>query len=415
MDLNPATTYCPVLSLPTEITVEIFSHYVEKRHDIRRRDAGPLILVSVCQSWREICLSTGSLWASLFIILNFEYDWDIHLPFVQRWLSRAGSYPLDLFVSVPRGVQSRVLSSLAQYSSQWRSLGFTFYDSSSALNNLDIPSLTELEISDVPTGSHMVLNAFGEAPSLRKVRLANASLETIHLPWIQLTHLSAGGYLAECVEILNKTRNLKVLDVSIDPWHTTRSDLSVTLPHLRTFTCSDGPECMLLGHLTLPVLKTIKLSNLESDGVARFLKLGARSEWSLRSIRLTAMEYADSITCLRSLPSLEEVEIEIWESGDQLTAFLELLTSDNEFLPALSSVTIRAGGASAEVSSSALSEMLASRWHGNRKGVAKLMSFHMSFFHLSMLRNITTSLFEEIRTRVLPLTEEGLDVVMGIA
>jgi len=97
-----------------------------------------------------------------------------------------------------------------------------------------------------------------------------------------------------------------------------------------------------------------------------------------------------------------------------LTLLVELLTSDNNFLPSLRSMTIHAGGGSTEVSSSALAEMLASRWHGDREGVARLKSFHLSFFHLSMLRNVMASVFEEIRTRVLPLTEEGLVVVIRI-
>ncbi|KAJ7241037.1 hypothetical protein B0H12DRAFT_1074619 [Mycena haematopus] len=422
LDLITPSTY-PVLTLPTEITAEIFSHYVGKRHDIRRRDAGPLLLASVCKSWSEICLSTCSLWASVFISWDrIEDGWDVPLPPVQRWFSRAGSYPLDIFVSVHRGALSGILSYLSQHSTQWRSFGFTFHLSSSVLDDLipgQIPFLTELEIFGVPTTSgsgSTLLTAFREASSLRKVQLSNASLEVIHLPWIQLTHFIAGGYLAECIEILNETPNLEVLDITIRAPHLIRRSLEVTLPHLLTFKCSDeGGEGILLDYLTLPALRTIEISALESDGVSRFLQLGVRSAWSLRSIRVAAMEYAESILCLRSLPSLEEVEIEIWESGDKLTMLVELLTIDNGFLPALRSMTIRAGGGSTEASSSALAEMLASRWQGNRKGVAKLESFHLSFFHLSMLRNITASLFEELRTRVVPLTEEGLDVVMRVA
>ncbi|KAF7336074.1 F-box domain-containing protein [Mycena sanguinolenta] len=421
MDLNLVpTSTCPVLALPTEITAEIFSYYVGKRHDIRRKDAGPLLLASVCKSWNEICFSTCSLWASVFIVLDRAED-GVPFPPVQRWLSRAGSHPLDLFVSVHGGNLSEILSCLAQHSAQWWTLGFEFHLSSSVVNELvpgQIPLLTELEISGIPFGhgtSPPLLTAFTEAPSLRKVWLSNASLDTIHLPWIQLTHLTAAGCLAECLKILNETRNLEVLDIVTDAQHTARSSLELTLPHLRTFRCSDGPEGVLLSHLTLPALRTLELSGLESDGVFRFLRLSSRSAWSLRSIRLSAMEYTDSIICLQSLPSLEEVEIEIWESGDNLTPLVELLAMDNGFLPALCSMTVRAGGGSTEASPSALAEMLASRWHGNRQGIAKLKSFHLSFFHLSMLRNVTGSLFQELKTRVAPLTEEGLDVVIRIA
>ncbi|KAJ6486726.1 hypothetical protein C8R45DRAFT_267030 [Mycena sanguinolenta] len=420
LDLTTTSTY-PVLTLPTEITAEIFSHYVGKRHDIRRKDAGPLVLASVCRNWNEISLSTCSLWASVFITSSrVEGDWNVLLPTLQRWLSRAGSHPLDLFVSVHGGALSGIISFLSRHSAQWRSLGFEFHLSSSTLNNLlpgQIPLLTELEISGMPLGNGLgtpLLTTFREAPSLRKVWLSNASPESIHLPWIQLTHLTAAGYHVECLKILNETRRLEVLDV-VTWGHTTRSSLKLTLPYLRKLRCSDGPDGVLLDHLTLPALRKLELSGLEDEGVSRFLKLSDRSAWSLRSIRLAAMEYAECIICLRSLPTLEEVEIQIWESDDKLTLLVELLAMDNGFLPGLCSMAVRAGGGSTEASPSALAEMLALRWHGHRKGMAKLKSFHLSFFHLSMLRNVTGSLFQELKTRVAPLTEEGLDVVIRIA
>jgi hypothetical protein len=211
---------------------------------------------------------------------------------------------------------------------------------------------------------------------------------------------------------LNETQNLEVLDIAIESLgFAESSSLNVTLPHLRIFGCSDGSEGNLLDHLTLPALRTIELSSLESQGVSRFLTLGVRSAWSLRSIRLATMEYEEAILCLRSFPSLEEVDVEIWQSTDQLTPLAELLTNDNEFLPVLRSITIRAGGASTEPSASVLAEMLASRWHGNR--AARLRSFHVYFFHLSSLR-MTASIFEDLKTRVLVLVEEGLEVVISI-
>ncbi|KAJ7802407.1 hypothetical protein B0H14DRAFT_1660534 [Mycena olivaceomarginata] len=281
-----------------------------------------------------------------------------------------------------------------------------------------IPSLTSLEISGAPTtfgweAQAVLLNAFAAAPSLRQLWLSHASLESIRLPWIQLTHLNASGSLRECLKILNETQSLEVLDIAIESLNSAESSssLNVTLPHLRIFGCSDGSEGNLLDHLTLPALRIIELSSLESQGVSRFLALGVRSAWSLRSIRLATMEYEEAILCLRSFSSLEEVDVEVWQSTDKLTPLAELLTNDNEFLPVLRSITIRAGGASTEPSASVLAEMLASRWHGNR--AARLRSFHVYFFHLSSLR-MTASIFEDLKTRVLVLVEEGLEVVIGI-
>ncbi|KAJ7639525.1 hypothetical protein FB45DRAFT_905928 [Roridomyces roridus] len=49
----------PVLSLPSEITTEIFIHYVDV--DPRR---SPLPLTWICRTWRELARSSSSLWSS---------------------------------------------------------------------------------------------------------------------------------------------------------------------------------------------------------------------------------------------------------------------------------------------------------------------------------------------------------------
>jgi hypothetical protein len=54
-----------------------------------------------------------------------------------------------------------------------------------------------------------------------------------------------------------------------------------------------------------------------------------------------------------------------------------------------------AQGNISEPSASDLAEMLASRWHRNR--AARLRSFYVYFFHLSLLR-ITASIFEDLKT-----------------
>ncbi|KAJ7073448.1 hypothetical protein B0H15DRAFT_745599, partial [Mycena belliarum] len=57
----------PVLTIPPEIIEHIFSFYVCNPHigHTNTPGRGPLVLASVCRQWRNICLSDGSLWASL--------------------------------------------------------------------------------------------------------------------------------------------------------------------------------------------------------------------------------------------------------------------------------------------------------------------------------------------------------------
>ncbi|KAF7348441.1 Beta-lactamase domain-containing protein [Mycena venus] len=407
---------CPVLTLPTEIAGDIFSDYVGKAHDIRQRDSGPLVLISVCQRWREIGLSTCSLWASVSLLITSKCRWNDakHFPLFELWLFRAGSHPLDISVSAPNGTPSRMLSFLSRYSAQWRSFAFFFHPSEAAvLDDLIhgyIPYLAKLDISGIPDGSGPVLlNAFREAPSLREVSLSHAALQSVSLPWIQLTHLKINGSLFRCMKILKETPNLQVLDLEIDLQipSSLPTSLRVTLAHLHTFTFCFGFEGTVLDHLALPALRAVELSFLNSDGVARLLTMGARSAWSPRVIHLASMTSERSILCLGSLPSLEEVKL---TTSDNLTPLLKLFTDDDHFLPALRSLTIQCERPYPVVPpTSTFAAMLASRWHRNREGVAPLTRFHLSFPH----GRIMTSAIEELRTTVRPLMEEGLDVVIN--
>ncbi|KAJ7262977.1 hypothetical protein C8J57DRAFT_988144, partial [Mycena rebaudengoi] len=59
----------PVLSLPSDVTAEIFMHYLGNFPVITYDDAlqayPPLLLASVCREWRRVALSFPRLWATL--------------------------------------------------------------------------------------------------------------------------------------------------------------------------------------------------------------------------------------------------------------------------------------------------------------------------------------------------------------
>ncbi|KAJ7336345.1 hypothetical protein DFH08DRAFT_1018692, partial [Mycena albidolilacea] len=407
---------------PPEITTEIFSHYVDKPHDISWKNGGPLVLNRVCQGWREICLSTCSLWASVMLI-NDHWNWDeeIDLRFLQRWISRAGSHPLDLFVvPTPPGSfspsqfsyhldqLSKLLPILCPYSSQWRTLQIMLYmPNTFSLDMVHgrVASLTNLSLSMYP--GDKAVTAFRDAPSLRRVTLASPGplaspgTQSIVLPWTQLTHLTLLNiFLEKCLEILKETPNLEVLDVNI-PRRRDSPPLVLRLAHLHTFTSRDS-RYNLLNYLTLPSIQTLQLYHLPTDGPARLLELGIRSAWSPRVIRLDGVAAETANLCLRNLPSLEKVEISNQHPSFDPGELVEFLASDDQFLPALRELTITC---LAEISHSALADMLVSR--GQRKAVARLKSFHLAFTYNA---EITASALDELTSRVRPLIEEGLDV-----
>ncbi|KAJ6571486.1 hypothetical protein B0H19DRAFT_1130095 [Mycena capillaripes] len=400
-------------TLPPEIISEIFSHFVKKRVAIPRREEedGPLVLATVCRTWLQICFSTPSLWASVVIRDAVEWDWkdDVPLRFLERWLSRAKTHPLDITIYAPSSELSRVYPILSQYSTQWQRFAFLldddfptdmFYGRVSALTTLELFLDEDILVK---------CSTFSEAPSLREVTLRSLPsepLQVILLPWIQLTHLKLGGYrsLHDSLEILQETPNLEVLDIKVED-EPTATSLQPTLARLHTFIFSFGDNGTMLDHLILPALKTIELGGLRTAGLSRLLALGTRSAWCPRSLRLSYTDLEISNLCFRGLPSLEKVFIHYVN----LAPLVKLLTTDDDFLPALYAMTIE--DCLAEISSSALADMLSSRWHGKREGIARLKSFHLCFSHSA---GITSRKLDEIKVRVRPFTEEGLDVAIAI-
>jgi hypothetical protein len=103
--------------------------------------------------------------------------------------------------------------------------------------------------------------------------------------------------------------------------------------------------------------QTLHLRALKRDGPSRFLAFGARSAWSLRMISLKEMRATDCAVCLRSLPSVTEVEMDV--PCDQPTQLIMLLRENPFFLPAVHALMIRDCGP--EISPSLLTDMLESR------------------------------------------------------
>ncbi|KAJ7163409.1 hypothetical protein C8R43DRAFT_879824, partial [Mycena crocata] len=90
----------PVLTLPIEITREIFLHCLPNRGNqvaTLSRKSAPMVLGWVCAQWRRIALSMSTLWSSVDLTLHSrspeEYD------FLRSCLSRSGSFPLTLELS----------------------------------------------------------------------------------------------------------------------------------------------------------------------------------------------------------------------------------------------------------------------------------------------------------------------------
>ncbi|KAJ7151187.1 hypothetical protein C8R46DRAFT_1123502 [Mycena filopes] len=454
----------PILTLPTEITTEIFLHCVSAEQPIHLTDCAPLVLTKVCRSWRDICLSTSALWAGVRIDESSHASQNIQFrdEFLERWFSRAGRQLLDLNVYTPPShATARTWSFLAGYSSQWRTLQLGFNQGSSS-DDLSpaidcirgcVPALTKITMS-VWCTSPLWATAFQDAPSLRHVRLSNCARLWIALPWDQLTHLEfVDGALPAFAQLLQLTPNLEVLEVSCrkDPEPHLAMGLPVSaIPHLQPtppptpvllpllhtlrFGFIHTPAPTVFSHLILPALTTLEATEgLPPVALPSLLALADRSSWSLHTLRLRNIEdYAVATQLLRarSWPALEVVELRGYMADPaELHPLLGALGGDTdddgggEFLPALR--VLRISGCRGWVSLASLPDVLASRWYGrsndhgqglwqdlwrNEREKAKLETFHLSF-----AANYSGGMEAEIydaQMQLQHLVEDGMDVVV---
>ncbi|KAJ7466046.1 hypothetical protein FB451DRAFT_1369805 [Mycena latifolia] len=212
------------------ITSEILIHSVDNPscHPMHI----PLRLASVCQAWRAImiALSPCALWA-VFDPKAFHSG--------------------DLGMEVSRESQEAVLSILAQFSSQLRSI-----------NILQSPFLSLKKISfdgEEWWDDDDCTRAFLDAPQLLEARITHLSLAQIS-PWIQLAHLELSGQ---------------------------------SLVH---------SDSSLLGYMALPALERLEPWERSPHGNARVTSLIARWGYSVQTLNLRRTTYhgAEGVAELKS-------------------------------------------------------------------------------------------------------------------
>ncbi|KAJ7633305.1 hypothetical protein B0H17DRAFT_1149949 [Mycena rosella] len=385
------TLIYPILTLPPEITSEIFLRYVDSPHFRYTHDPhhSPLRLASVCRAWRAVALSTQALWTHFYAGPN-----DIGGPAgeeslsrrLQVWLPRAGSLPVTLKMSLPTSAsKDMVLSILARHSSQWRNLDLQSaepfcFPIDSIRAPLSSLKKIQLNIDYLPLDGSGCITAFFNAPQLREAHLDRLSLSRISLPWIQLTNLKLWGQsLSDCLEILDQTPNLESLDCAVSPapfWVTMPAPHVRTMIHLRTLHCMFDRDLKILDHLMLPTLRQLELFDLTSEGHARVESLVARSGCCVQSLYLGRTSLTQSYACLSTLHSLTEITMPspTWSSGD-FSEFFDWMAETGGLLPALKSLNMDRCPAYIDICS--LATMLVARRKG-RAGAAKLQSFRLS-------------------------------------
>ncbi|KAJ7479777.1 hypothetical protein FB451DRAFT_1556610 [Mycena latifolia] len=262
----------PVLSLPHEITSEIFTKFLPPRP----YPVGPLspsFLCRICKTWRDIALSTPSLWSAIHLNLDEGDRHPQQLRVLQTWLERSKNCLLS--VALEREEEHELdttafVKAIVLHSVRWADMTIVLPLEELRLIQEDMPRLQQLTYGPHDLVANFLVAepvvTFDRAPNLTNVVLSTCfNPFVIVLPWSQLTALEGCLFDNEIVHVLRQTTSLErcslLLHVSIrltEPTtvppllHLTR--LSISLHGVGIYT-----SVRLFDALTLPVLQLLQL------------------------------------------------------------------------------------------------------------------------------------------------------------
>ncbi|KAJ7044779.1 hypothetical protein C8F04DRAFT_1069519 [Mycena alexandri] len=358
----------PVLTLPPEITSEIFIQClpVDRSIDAVNTAEAPLLLTHICGVWRQIAISTPELWATFEVDVFYR-----HLCLAEianTWLGRTGECPLT--VKISRAIRNMDLDVLwqvlFQYSSRIRSLGLEvdgeilrpIPGSSKTGYLMDFPTLERFSIAFFPfeaedTDLVAILN---NVPLLHEVTITELSSSLVTLPTQQITKFTGKFYaVAQCLEALTLMPQLTECAFAVlhkdlldrDPEPFTHSHLR----HLTLFGTTQldptnrdawARSMCVLASLRLPALQTLEITGVNDFDRAALNSFLVRSSPPLRKLLIHPLA-PDGGTTLRVSPSFTALDLTdlavSYPSRLFIGDFFSFFTA-NTFLPQLRSLSL---------------------------------------------------------------------------
>lgn len=322
----------PIRRMPPEIMSRIF----ELCGDITAHGPhaepskrAPLLLGSVCRSWRALSIAIPRLWTTLYLRLptsGFIYKQE---EVMLAWLERSRPLPVSLWLwndfltdDIPITFLRKLTEVIANNSERWKAIFIHFpahdpeWEHFDALVRCHLPNLEELEIS--PQFTPWAPFKPERLPRLRELQIPAGIMPDSHrtLPWSQLTHLTLrGGYrttdISELLQILSCASLLTYLHVEISQYRTEskwdeRSD-RISLPCLNTLvlvTITKHEQCIahFMDALMVPHLRDFQMLTRVWEASTMttswchdaFLALLARSKCSLNHFTLHAIDISSA-------------------------------------------------------------------------------------------------------------------------
>ncbi|KAJ7659187.1 hypothetical protein DFH06DRAFT_1195235 [Mycena polygramma] len=240
----------PVLTLPNEVVSEVFLHTIPRwpSPPIDTPLQSPLLLGQICSKWREISISTPSLWTKIDIWLDrvAAHDHDNKLRLLALWLTRSRNCPLLISIIAGRAPMAnenfafrRYIEAIVPHSTRWDTLHLAVPFRDLPLICGALPLLRELAMTilDADETPLAPVHVFDKAPKLEWLHL----LPTLILPLI--------------VNVTDLTIKLRSFEEGL----TGDTPDIPPFPHLRTLNLLGTDDLSSRTKLTLPSLHQLSV------------------------------------------------------------------------------------------------------------------------------------------------------------
>ncbi|KAJ6602778.1 hypothetical protein DFH09DRAFT_1019878 [Mycena vulgaris] len=295
----------PVLTLPNEIVSEFFMHLLPV-YPLRPKLQAPPKLAQVCRKWRQIAVSTPSLWRAISVVLD-QQKLEEQLCLLETWLDRSGSCPLSISLAddgengvVGLADVNRFLRAIFAHRSrlEYLELSAPIGDSNVHLFQQEMPLLRNLEMLTERFDVEVPTPVFHAAPELHAVTMLHFHIGAV-LPWSQLTTLVCQWIdYTGCATVLELAVNLVHCDLAhLDIEHLGSTALaplqcleSLTVRSARSLTHHIADARCLLSVLTLPALRRLQIPEelLGLDPIQKLASFISRVGCSLQELRVIA-------------------------------------------------------------------------------------------------------------------------------